>query len=309
MPSTHEQAKTQIEEAIAALPLCTGLRKGDEWYTDLELIADVRQCLGSIDLDPATCAAAQAGIQAKVAYCVEDDGLSQPWQGNTWLNPPYSQPLVSLFTERLIREYQSGAVPAACCIVNNATDTGWFHKMAIACTRMLLFKGRKQFAHSDPDRRNESNRQGQVLFYFGPNPHRFRQIFGKYGFIPGDRSEGEQCNCSQPAEFRGSWVNLPVTHELPETGIDQAIAALHHKKAELENQGIRGGWVEESSVVKPNGKTYKQFHYCASAASRKYLKKTEVAQARAEIERSRRVYSINREIEILEQVRRSVGSL
>lgn len=106
-----------------------------------------------------------------------------------------------------------------------------------------------------------------------------------------------------------SGVEGIVNHELAETHIERAIAALHHKAAELENQGIRSGWVEESSVVKPNGKVYRQFHYCSSAANRKYLKKSEVAQTRAEIERGRRVYSINQQIQALERIRMNVGGL
>jgi hypothetical protein len=106
-----------------------------------------------------------------------------------------------------------------------------------------------------------------------------------------------------------SCVDGKFTHEQAETHIERAIAALHHKVAELEAQGIRSGWVEESSVVKPNGKIYKQFHYCSSAAHRKYIKKNEVAEARAEISRYRRIYSINQQIQILEQVRMSLGGL
>jgi len=49
----------------------------------------VRQVMGSITLDPASCAAAQEVVQADVFFTVKEDGLSRSWFGNAWLNPPF----------------------------------------------------------------------------------------------------------------------------------------------------------------------------------------------------------------------------
>src|SRR6185503_16868537 len=69
----------------------------DEYYTPLEVLEDARRVLGVIDLDPASCEAAQKRVQAKTFYTKENDGAHPliPWFGKTWLNPPFSQPLAT----------------------------------------------------------------------------------------------------------------------------------------------------------------------------------------------------------------------
>jgi hypothetical protein len=59
-----------------------------EWYTPREVLALVRQVLGVIAVDPASCATAQATMQARTFYTLADDGLRQPWTGTVFLNPP-----------------------------------------------------------------------------------------------------------------------------------------------------------------------------------------------------------------------------
>lgn len=55
------------------------------WLTPKELTDQ----LGPFDLDP--CAADPRPYDiAKKNYCEADDGLSQPWKGFVWCNPPYS---------------------------------------------------------------------------------------------------------------------------------------------------------------------------------------------------------------------------
>lgn len=58
----------------------------DEWLTPPWLLAR----LGAFDLDP--CAPVHRPWDTAVNhYTVLDDGLSRPWKGRVWLNPPYGR--------------------------------------------------------------------------------------------------------------------------------------------------------------------------------------------------------------------------
>ncbi len=150
----------------------------DGWYTPSHLVAAARSVLGAIDTDPATCAAAQAIVQAQTWYTEVEDGLQQSWHGRLWLNPPYSAP--SKWTDKALSHYASGDVSAALILTNSYTETGWWQRMAKVGI-ILFFAGRQQFWH--PDKESGNNRTGQTLCYLGPDEDRFRAVFGSYGVI------------------------------------------------------------------------------------------------------------------------------
>jgi len=62
----------------------------DMWFTPLDLLPRIRHVLGTIDLDPASCAEANDRIAAHKYYDEYDDGLQQDWGENLsiFLNPP-----------------------------------------------------------------------------------------------------------------------------------------------------------------------------------------------------------------------------
>jgi phage N-6-adenine-methyltransferase len=152
-----------------------------EWYTPVEHVALARRVLGEIDLDPATCEFAQARVRARRYYTIEDDGLAQAWGGRVWLNPPYSQPAIVQFVEKMVASVQGGAVTEAILLTNNFTDTAWFHHAESACAAICFTRGRIRF--EDEISAVSAPVNGQAFFYFGPNVERFREVFGAVGFI------------------------------------------------------------------------------------------------------------------------------
>ena len=83
----------------------------NEWYTPAEYINAARRVLGGIDLDPASCAEANATVQAAVFYSEQDPGLEhRPWKGRVWLNPPYGR-LAGAFVVRLAEDYAASTMP------------------------------------------------------------------------------------------------------------------------------------------------------------------------------------------------------
>jgi len=153
-----------------------------EWNTPPEYIESARKLMGKIDLDPASNKQAQKNIKAEVYYTKEKNGLTKPWAGNVWMNPPYSQPLVKDFCNTLVKKYNAGEINQACVLINNATETEFFQNMLKVCTAVCFIKGRVKFI----DKNGEATGtplQGQVIIYFGNESKKFKDLFSKYGEI------------------------------------------------------------------------------------------------------------------------------
>lgn len=65
-----------------------GVKTSDDFYTP----AWVFEKMGlDFDIDVASPPGGVPWIPAKRFYTMADDGLSQPWTGRVWMNPPYSK--------------------------------------------------------------------------------------------------------------------------------------------------------------------------------------------------------------------------
>jgi len=163
----------------------------NEWYTPPEYIEAARAVMGGVDLDPATSEKAQETVKAKKFYTADDDGLSKAWKGRVWLNPPYSKDLIGKFCDKLAEGVDAGKVTSAILLVNNATDTAWFHRVASKASAVCFIKGRIAFHDSNGEPKNKPL-QGQMAMYFGGEPQAFAKEFCGLGecFFGGWRSGG-----------------------------------------------------------------------------------------------------------------------
>ncbi len=132
----------------------------NEWYTPPEFLEAARAVMGSIDTDPASSEIANQAVRAESFYTHEDNGLAQPWSGNVWMNPPYSQPLIDEFATALVSRWRDGQIRQACVLVNNATDTQWFQRMAKRAAFICLPMKRIRFL--DPEGNPGAPLQGQA---------------------------------------------------------------------------------------------------------------------------------------------------
>jgi phage N-6-adenine-methyltransferase len=153
---------------------------GDEWYTPPEVIARVKGALGGIDLDPASNAHAQDTVRAKRFFTKEDDGLTQDWSGRVFCNPPYSMPLIEQFTAKVMSAWEESEITAAVYLVNNCTDAKW--QQALLKRHPVCFtSGRIGFLSRSGQK--FATRQGQAIFYLGPDPKRFTEAFADMGAV------------------------------------------------------------------------------------------------------------------------------
>lgn len=129
-----------------------------EWYTPPEIIRP----LGEFDLDPCTSDVAHSFNQsAKQFYTIEDDGLSKEWLGRVWLNPPYNQPTITLFMERMALHNNGIA------LLYNRSDNQMFQNVVFPIADSIMFlSGRVKFFRPDGTR-GEQPGSGSILIAFG----------------------------------------------------------------------------------------------------------------------------------------------
>lgn len=185
-----EEKKAAVDDAIGELTTAGMLAfaKGkphvannsgeNEWYTPAKFIESARAVMGSIDLDPASSEMANRTVMAGSFYTKYDDGLTKKWFGNVWLNPPYSQPLMSMFSDAVVEkreEYEQAIV-----LVNNATETQWMAQMFDICDAVCFVFGRIKFIDINGNP-SGAPLQGQCILYFGDNRYEFKNEFYKHG--------------------------------------------------------------------------------------------------------------------------------
>jgi len=91
--------------------------------TKPKLWRPIKRAIGGFDLDPA--AGCEPTPIAEDRYTKEDDGLSQPWYGNVWLNPPFSDK--TPWFRRLVDQYWNGDVDRAVALASSDPSADWFH--------------------------------------------------------------------------------------------------------------------------------------------------------------------------------------
>ena len=152
----------------------------DERYTPAAILDLARSVMGAIDVDPASCEAAQNVVQARHWYSISNSGLDVQWNGKVWLNPPYSHGLYARFIEHLIREILAGRVTEAITLTNNNTDTRATQALMQIASGVCFQAGRIAF-HGGGLTGKTGGICGQMICYYGPHADAFFRAFAAVG--------------------------------------------------------------------------------------------------------------------------------
>ena len=138
--------------------------------------------MGAIDLDPASCAEANEYVKADKFFTIDDDGLSLPWNGRLWLNPPWSAKVGRPFLTRLDEEYRAGKIASAVIAYNAYT-------LLTSRWAQFLYAYPLCFPHGERTRFHVSGGQlvkplhSTVFAYLGPDDDDFTREFSQHGAI------------------------------------------------------------------------------------------------------------------------------
>ena len=117
----------------------------DEWYTPQWLVDDLVSEFGIFDLDP--CCTPESAKAPKF-FTIEDDGLSQPWFGRVFMNPPYSKGILPWVT-KVLGEVNSGNAEMVVALLPIGNYAKWIEEAwTQACTVRPIFQ-RLQFDRPD----------------------------------------------------------------------------------------------------------------------------------------------------------------
>lgn len=157
----------------------------NEWYTPARYIAAARAVMGGIDLDPASCTFANRVVQATRFYTKEDNGLTRPWRGRVWLNPPYGKTQrgqasnLEYFTRSLVEQYGCGNVTEAILLIPVNTATRWFE----ALWRFPICFPRFRVRFYNEQGPSDGASFGTCFVYLGPQEQRFLEVFQSFGHV------------------------------------------------------------------------------------------------------------------------------
>jgi phage N-6-adenine-methyltransferase len=164
----------------------SGDESGDAWFTPAHTINLARHILNGIDLDPFSSDDANLLVKANKYFTREKSAFANDWIARSvFMNPPYSRGLCAEAVEKFLHEFKVKHFSAGIVLVNNMTDTRWFHDLAVIAIRRCDFKGRIGFVTAD-NKRISGNTRGQTFFLFSRNLYaigKFDKIMPHEGIV------------------------------------------------------------------------------------------------------------------------------
>lgn len=195
-----------------------------EIYTPPEILDRARQVLGRIDIDPASSAAANVRVKARKFYCapvfetlkhrinrlpvrayVDEGGLSLPWKGHAFMNPPFTQlecacrpwcakerckrrgwhtasdlPGTGEWVQQMEREHAVNNVTQAIVVTFAATSEQWFQPLL---NRPQCFPSPRTNYLKPDGSVYRGVTKGSAITYYGPDVARFERAFRDLGTI------------------------------------------------------------------------------------------------------------------------------
>lgn len=129
----------------------------DEWLTPPEIL----EALGDFDLDPCS-PINRPWDTAAEHYTTMDDGLSKPWRGRVWLNPPFGREAIKWMRKMVEHGDGIALLPAR-------TETVMFYETVWPVANAICFMRGRPYFHLVTGQRGRANSGAPIcLIAYGP---------------------------------------------------------------------------------------------------------------------------------------------
>ncbi len=178
-----ELTPTDVEILRTSTPSISRINPGlftkenKEWYTPGKIIERVEAVFGEIDLDPCSNSSERttASVPAGAYWTKDDNGLTQPWHGKVYMDPPYGDEIPA-WVERLVNAYTAGEIIEGIALLPARTDTAWFQPLFDY--PICFVRGRLKFSGAE-----NSAPFPSAVVYVGPDVALFEDWFHDIGRI------------------------------------------------------------------------------------------------------------------------------
>ena len=212
MPFETEAYKRLEAAHVVEFEEGRGIVFAGAYYTPDPILKAIRDVMGEIDVDPASCKVAQRRIQALKFYDKTNSGLENDWVGRVYLNTDYDLLESGLFMVKADEEWKNGNMTE--CIIHFPTDKTWhrlFHWVLELFQAYCFVIGKVKWTPAWVGYEKEMEEVGEKLGFFideaglsmakrpsggepytihgslfaylGPNIERFVEVFSEIGTV------------------------------------------------------------------------------------------------------------------------------
>ncbi len=160
-------------------------RDSDSWFTPSIYTDMAREVMGEIDLDPFSSKVANEHIKAKRYFDINTDAFKKQWFqecGSVFMNPPYGRSIIGASIDVFLTNLANKSITQGIVLVNNATETRWFHAL-LSYADTICFPDHRIAFETNDGKHVSGNTRGQVFFYFGSKLDKFKAVFEKIGVV------------------------------------------------------------------------------------------------------------------------------
>lgn len=167
--------------------------KSCEWYTPKPIITLIKNIIGPITLDPASCDKANEIVGAERIFTKEDDGLSMPWFADTvFLNPPFgkykNKSIAGIWLDYMKEQFRLRRFSHGICLTHTRPGYGWWEKHWRERTTCMTLDKIDFIPGDEREQDTSGSKTSQTLFLFTDSRsmnEKFRSVLSFHGRVLG----------------------------------------------------------------------------------------------------------------------------